>query len=121
MQSSDDRSKPDNENGSPSLLARWLGRTTLRGVKLALPLSDQSFVDVPEMRVRHTGLIAMIFGRPLLIKEVALEKPVIYVRQDSAGRWNIQEVAELIAYLCSDAAAGVTGQAMHIDGGSYQA
>jgi NAD(P)-dependent dehydrogenase (short-subunit alcohol dehydrogenase family) len=32
-----------------------------------------------------------------------------------------EEVAGLVGYLCSDAAAGVTGQALHIDGGSYQA
>jgi NAD(P)-dependent dehydrogenase (short-subunit alcohol dehydrogenase family) len=31
------------------------------------------------------------------------------------------EVASLIGYLCSDEAAGVTGQAIHIDGGSFQA
>lgn len=31
------------------------------------------------------------------------------------------EVAALVAYLCGEDAAGVTGQAIHIDGGSYQA
>jgi NAD(P)-dependent dehydrogenase (short-subunit alcohol dehydrogenase family) len=28
-----------------------------------------------------------------------------------------EEVAELVAYLCTEAAAGVTGQALGIDGG----
>jgi NAD(P)-dependent dehydrogenase (short-subunit alcohol dehydrogenase family) len=32
-----------------------------------------------------------------------------------------EEVAGLAGYLCSEAAGGVTGQALHIDGGSYQA
>jgi NAD(P)-dependent dehydrogenase (short-subunit alcohol dehydrogenase family) len=31
------------------------------------------------------------------------------------------EVASLVAYLCGEDAAGVTGQAIHIDGGSFQA
>jgi NAD(P)-dependent dehydrogenase (short-subunit alcohol dehydrogenase family) len=32
-----------------------------------------------------------------------------------------EEVAGLAGYLCSDAAGGITGQALHIDGGAYQA
>jgi NAD(P)-dependent dehydrogenase (short-subunit alcohol dehydrogenase family) len=32
-----------------------------------------------------------------------------------------EEVAGLAGYLCSEGAGGVTGQALHIDGGSYQA
>jgi enoyl-[acyl-carrier-protein] reductase (NADH) len=31
------------------------------------------------------------------------------------------EVGALAAFLCSDAAAPITGQAVNIDGGSYQA
>lgn len=31
------------------------------------------------------------------------------------------EVADLVAYLCGDAAGAITGQAIHIDGGSFQA
>src|SRR5579871_6006227 len=53
-----------------SVSTGWLGNTSLHGVKLALPLSDKAFAEVPEMRVRHTSLLAMIFGRSLLIKEV---------------------------------------------------
>ncbi len=31
------------------------------------------------------------------------------------------EVASLVGYLCSEDAAGITGQAIHVDGGAYQA
>ena len=82
--------------GVTGLSTGWLGRTKMTGVKLALPLSD-AVVDVPSMEVRHTNLIAILLGWPVLIKEVDLEKPVIYVRQDASGVWNVQEVAELVA------------------------
>jgi NAD(P)-dependent dehydrogenase (short-subunit alcohol dehydrogenase family) len=32
-----------------------------------------------------------------------------------------EEVAGLVGYLCSDIAEGITGQAIHVDGGTYQA
>jgi hypothetical protein len=83
--------------GVTSVSTGWLGRTSLHGVKLALPLSDQAFADVPDMKVRHTSLIAMIFGRPLIIKEIELDQPVIQVWQEPSGRWNLADVAELLA------------------------
>lgn len=44
------------------------------------------------------------------------------LREQRIGRFLApDEVAELVGYLCSDAAGGVTAQALHIDGGSYQA
>ena len=44
------------------------------------------------------------------------------MREQRIGRFlQPEEVAGLVDYLCSDAAAGVTGQALHIDGGSFQA
>jgi len=83
--------------GVDRVSAGWFGRTSLYGVKIALPLSDQSFVEVPEMRVRHTSLIAMILGRSLVVKEVELDKPVVSVWQDASGRWNLLEVVELLS------------------------
>lgn len=44
------------------------------------------------------------------------------LREQRIGRFlQPDEVASLVGYLCSEQAAGVTGQALHIDGGSYQA
>src|SRR3954464_11012092 len=34
--------------GVESVSTGWFGRTTLHGVKIALPLSDQAFADVPD-------------------------------------------------------------------------
>jgi NAD(P)-dependent dehydrogenase (short-subunit alcohol dehydrogenase family) len=45
-----------------------------------------------------------------------------FVRDQPVGRMvTVDEVGALVAFLCSDAAAAITGQAIHVDGGSYQA
>jgi NAD(P)-dependent dehydrogenase (short-subunit alcohol dehydrogenase family) len=45
-----------------------------------------------------------------------------FIRNQPLGRMvSTAEVGALAAYLCSDAAAPITGQAINIDGGSYQA
>jgi NAD(P)-dependent dehydrogenase (short-subunit alcohol dehydrogenase family) len=44
------------------------------------------------------------------------------LREQPIGRFlTPEEVASLVGYVCSDDAAGITGQALHIDGGAYQA
>jgi NAD(P)-dependent dehydrogenase (short-subunit alcohol dehydrogenase family) len=45
-----------------------------------------------------------------------------YLEVQPIGRMvTVDEVAALVAYLCGDAAAPITGQAIHVDGGAYQA
>lgn len=80
-----------------SLSTGWLGHTALGDVKIALPISDQSFFDVPELKVKHTNLVALILGWPVEIKSVELKHPVLYVRQSRSGQWNLQQVMELLA------------------------
>jgi 3-hydroxybutyrate dehydrogenase len=45
-----------------------------------------------------------------------------FLRNQPLGRMvTTAEVGALAGFLCSDAAAAITGQALNIDGGSYQA
>jgi NAD(P)-dependent dehydrogenase (short-subunit alcohol dehydrogenase family) len=55
--------------------------------------------------------------------EISTEEAQRRLLRDQRIRRLLQppEVASLVGYLCSDDAGGVTGQAIHIDGGSYQA
>jgi hypothetical protein len=80
-----------------SLSTNWLGHTSMGNVKIALPISEQAFFDVPEMKVKHTNLVALLLGWSVEIKAVELHKPVLYVRQSASGQWNIQQVMELLA------------------------
>ena len=80
-----------------SVSTGWLGHTTIRDVKLSLPLARQATLEVPTMRIDHTWLVGIILGRPLTIEAVELDRPTLHAWQDPAGRWNVGEVAELLA------------------------
>jgi hypothetical protein len=74
----------------------FFGRTTLRDVSLALPLADESFLYVPTMRVSHTSALGLIFKRAVAVEAIEIDGPSVVVRQDATGRWNLQEVADLL-------------------------
>ena len=79
-----------------SLSTGWLGNTSLRDVKLSLPLADESFLDVPRMEIGHTALLPLALTRRFSVQEIELQSPSLIARRDSAGRWNLQNVLELI-------------------------
>jgi len=73
------------------------------------------FVDT-EMVREQAGEIA---AARQLTEDQVIER---FLRNQPLGRMvTVEEVASLVTYLCSDAAAPVTGQAIDIDGGSFQA
>jgi hypothetical protein len=80
-----------------SLRTGWTGNTALRGVTLSLPLADDSFLVVPRMTVRHTSLPVLLLTRSVTIDAIELDQPNLAVRRDAAGRWNVADVAELVA------------------------
>ncbi|HZL38129.1 MAG TPA: hypothetical protein VFC78_22630 [Tepidisphaeraceae bacterium] len=79
-----------------SLSTGWLGHTHLKNVTLGLPLSKKAFLNVPTMDVRNTSLLGILIGRPVSVQSIELDNPHLYVLQDKAGRWNLQDVAELL-------------------------
>jgi hypothetical protein len=80
-----------------SLTTGWLGQTELHDVTLALPLAEQSLLDVPTLRVKHTALVPLLLGFSITIDSLDLERPVLHVRQDVSGAWNLRQAVELIA------------------------
>jgi hypothetical protein len=80
-----------------SLTTGWLGNTNLRDVTLGLPMAEQSFLDMPHMQVKHTSLFGLLLLRPVSVDRIVLDNPTLYVRRDETGRWNLQQVAELVA------------------------
>lgn len=80
-----------------SMSTGWLGNTTLHDVKLSLPLGEESFVDVPELQVEHTALIPLAVTRKFELDAVELHRPNLIVRRDQHGRWDLQDVIELVS------------------------
>lgn len=80
-----------------SLSTGWLGHTTLKGVTLALPLDGRAFLEIPELKISHTSLFGIIFGRTAEVDSIELIGPKVHVRQNDAGHWNLQDVAESVA------------------------
>jgi 3-hydroxybutyrate dehydrogenase len=72
------------------------------------------FVDT-EMVREEAGRVAALRG---ITADEAAER---FLRIQPIGRMvSVEEVGALVAFLCSDAAAAITGQAINIDGGAWQ-
>ncbi|HEY8666370.1 MAG TPA: hypothetical protein VIL86_06880, partial [Tepidisphaeraceae bacterium] len=80
-----------------SLQTGWGGDSVLKDVTLSLPLAEQSFLGVPVLRVKHSGLVWILLTQSIEIDAVELDKPTLVVRQGAGGKWNVQEVFELLA------------------------
>jgi hypothetical protein len=79
-----------------SLSTGWLGHTTLKDVKVSLPLAQKAFFETSELKVDHTSLPMILLLRTVELDAIRLEKPKLIVLQDPSGKWNLQEVAELL-------------------------
>ncbi|TVQ52088.1 MAG: hypothetical protein EA377_11060 [Phycisphaerales bacterium] len=74
----------------------WGGETTVRGLTIALPLEADPFIEVPEVRVRHTALLPLLLTRSITLEELHITEPAVALRTDAGGQWNIVEAAERI-------------------------
>ena len=75
----------------------WFGSTVLKDVTLSLPLAEESLLATPELRVKHTWLPILIATRKLTLERLTLDDAQLVVRQDVSGRWNLQDLVELLA------------------------
>lgn len=74
----------------------WLGDTEARGLRLALPMPGEAFVEAPHMRVRHTALPWLLLTQTVDLHAVTLERPTVHLRQDARGAWNVARVIETV-------------------------
>ncbi|HEV8291675.1 MAG TPA: hypothetical protein VGP94_07110, partial [Tepidisphaeraceae bacterium] len=79
-----------------SMTTSWFGRSTLDDVTLALPLAEESFLQVPRLQIRHSTLFSLLLRQPLHLDEMYFDHPRLIIRQNALGRWNIEEAMALI-------------------------
>jgi hypothetical protein len=96
--------------GAQQLTTGWGGHTALSGVNMSLPLAEEAFLQTPRLTVEHTGLLGLIIGRPLRVESIVIDHPNLLVRQQADGRWNLEEVAELIRRAGGGKTADTQGQ-----------
>jgi hypothetical protein len=92
----------------------WMGGTTLRDVSIALPLSDQPMVTVPEMNVSHTILPLLLLGKSLQIKSVTLQRPTLNLVQEPSGQWNVMRAVDIASRTAASAAAPTSSHAVSL-------
>ncbi len=79
-----------------ALTTGWGGETTVRGLRIALPLEADPFIEVPEVRVRHTALLPLLLTRSITLEDLQITEPAVALRTDAGGQWNVVEAAERI-------------------------
>jgi hypothetical protein len=82
--------------GAREFKTGWRGQTSLSDVTLSLPLAEESFLQTPRLSIKHTGILGLILKRSLTVESIEIERPGVIVRQMADGRWNLEEVVELI-------------------------
>ncbi|MEX0774341.1 MAG: hypothetical protein WD042_01365 [Phycisphaeraceae bacterium] len=87
----------------------WIGRATIRDLKLSLPLANQPLLSVPLLRTEQTDLWKIVLGRAVRISTVELHRPTLHIWEGADGRWNVQQVLALLAGHQDDTAAPAGG------------
>ncbi len=82
-----------------SMSLGWTGRTTLQNVQVSLPLATQALLTVPTLKVKITAPPLLLLGVSLQVQSIQIDQPVLTVVQDAQGRWNLQQLAQLLGNL----------------------
>lgn len=79
-----------------SMSIGWTGHTTLRDVRVALPLADQPFLTAPVVELEHASLPRLLLTGSLHLTGLRVTEPRLIVAQAPDGRWNVQQVAAVL-------------------------
>ena len=80
-----------------SLSVGWTGRTTIRKVNIAMPLSQQEILTVDEIELSHRAIPWLLVTRSINLGTVRIDGLHIWAHRDSHGRWNLQDALSRIS------------------------
>jgi hypothetical protein len=80
-----------------SLSTSWAGHSSLRGVSLSLPLSDNAFVEFPNLEITHSNIAWILLGGSISIDEITADHPTLHIVQGPGGSWNLSEIIRIVA------------------------
>ena len=70
----------------------WRGTTVLRGITVKMPLTGEVVLSADKLEVAHAIVPLLLVGRPLHLRSVEVERPVLNLHQDENGRWDVREI-----------------------------
>lgn len=75
----------------------WFGRTTIVDLSIGLPMQDQPFMTVPEIRVSHSALLRILATRTVELHTLTIDEPSIRLEAQPDGQWNLIEAADIVS------------------------
>ncbi len=88
------------EVSAGSLRTSFWGKTTITDFTLGLPMENAPLLEIPEIYISHTS-IPLILLKGFTIHEARIVNPVVNIKEDENGVWNIQEFAYQIQHVSS--------------------
>lgn len=85
-----------------SLNATLWGRTTVADLTLTLPMEEDPFLSVSHVAISHSSLPVALLAGSLGCRSVRIVDPMVTLRQNETGRWNLQQLASLLSRLTAD-------------------
>ncbi|MFU8829488.1 MAG: hypothetical protein ACNA8P_08660, partial [Phycisphaerales bacterium] len=79
-----------------NLQTSWFGYTTITDLEIGLPMENDPFITVPEIRVRHAALLKLVLTRSLDLAALDINEPFVRLEAQPDGQWNLLEAAEIV-------------------------
>lgn len=82
-----------------SLHTTLWGRTSIADLAVTLPMENEPLLFASRVAISHSALPVAVLGGSLGCRSLKIVDPVVTVRQDEAGGWNVQQAVSRLSRL----------------------